>query len=371
MWAIIYGNLELIQAVFSRKDIDFEVRDNQNNETVLDHAINMDDQERISIVQGAKEAAKMKTAASATEVEMPVENMMYDAINNENKGAILNLIQHPDLNINFPVNGNNLTFPMWAIMMGNLEFIQAVFSREDIDFEVRDTGNDWMVLDYARGSNNADIWKIVMKATAIEATMEATMEATAIEATMKATMEATAIEAIMKNAREQEDGPLKPYPLSVKERLYLAIRKGDIDRIKKLVKYNADLDMNAQGKGGRTFLMWAILTGNPEIVRIVFRYPDSAKLDIFVDPEVAMELVQCKSSIDFDLRDNKGASIWDYAENSNNPEIYEIVKQAAEIEQNREKLKEWAEGQIAKANWAQKMVGIGAAIVAIGYLPFV
>jgi hypothetical protein len=53
----------------------------------------------------------MKTAARTTEVGVFVENMMRESINTRDKGRVLNLIQHPDLNINFSVNENNLTFP--------------------------------------------------------------------------------------------------------------------------------------------------------------------------------------------------------------------------------------------------------------------
>jgi hypothetical protein len=54
----------------------------------------------------------MNMAAMATELWMLVENMMSKAINTGNKETVLNLIQHPDLNINFSDNENNLTFPM-------------------------------------------------------------------------------------------------------------------------------------------------------------------------------------------------------------------------------------------------------------------
>jgi hypothetical protein len=84
----------------------------------------------------------MNTAARATELWMLVENMMSEAINSENKETILNLIRHLDLNINFPVNENNLTFLMWAITTRDHELAQVVFNSKSINFEIWDNGNN-------------------------------------------------------------------------------------------------------------------------------------------------------------------------------------------------------------------------------------
>jgi hypothetical protein len=53
----------------------------------------------------------MNTAARTIELWILMENIMSEAINTGNKENILNLIQHSNLNINFLVNENNLTFP--------------------------------------------------------------------------------------------------------------------------------------------------------------------------------------------------------------------------------------------------------------------
>jgi hypothetical protein len=49
---------------------------------------------------------------------------------------VFRFLGDPNLDINFPINKNNLTFPIWAIRMGDLEFIQTIFGRKDINFEV-------------------------------------------------------------------------------------------------------------------------------------------------------------------------------------------------------------------------------------------
>jgi hypothetical protein len=139
--------------VFSRKDIDFEVRDTGNNGTVLDYAANSGDPKIMSIVQGAKAAAEMETTARATEVEMSVENMMREAIGNGKKKMILKLLQHPDLNINFSVNENNFTFPMWAMMTKILKLfkrfsaVKILILRSEVVIE--SMGGFWITLKIA------------------------------------------------------------------------------------------------------------------------------------------------------------------------------------------------------------------------------
>jgi hypothetical protein len=58
MWAIAPRDFECIQAVFGRKDINFEVRDSENNGTVLDYTSYTGNEEIISIVQWQKKLRK-------------------------------------------------------------------------------------------------------------------------------------------------------------------------------------------------------------------------------------------------------------------------------------------------------------------------
>jgi hypothetical protein len=73
--------------------------------------------------------------------------------------AILNCIQDPNLNLNLR-GENGLTLPMLAIMTGNPEIAQAVFSAFNIDFSVADEAND-TIKEYASKSNNSEIIQIV------------------------------------------------------------------------------------------------------------------------------------------------------------------------------------------------------------------
>jgi hypothetical protein len=161
-------------------------------------------------------------------VALPVEKKLLNAIEKEDYDAAWKFAHDPDLNINFIVGENNLTFPMEvmksAIETEDLSIIVIVFKTFGIDFAATDN-DDNTIETCAANSGNAGIMQIMEYAT-----------------------------------------------LPTKQKLLTAIKEENREVLLYFVK-DPNLNINFL-VGNLTFPMWTITTQDPEVVQAVFSRKD-------------------------------------------------------------------------------------------------
>jgi ankyrin repeat protein len=192
--------------------------------------------------------------------------ILHMAINFRNEKVAKLLVGLPKMNVNARENFGNTAFHLLAKNFLTIEsIIRSLMEREDLDLT---TGNE-------KGMSARNLLEnIKFKASLLLDNMDAKIKE--------------------RGASSRE------------ENLRDAIMGEDFDGIQRLTKESADLNVNWQDQMGRTLLMYAITTGNFEVIQSVLLLPD----------------------INLSLADEAGKTALDYAKDNRNARIIDLLEKA-------------------------------------------
>ncbi|MDR1434884.1 MAG: hypothetical protein LBI77_00560 [Puniceicoccales bacterium] len=308
MWAVSTADVEIAKIFFSDPRIDYDLMD-KTNATVLDYADDNRNQRIIDLVEAGRvraglpprvERQRLRTVLpprverqrprtvlppsverqSVRPSEVFIGTEMCWAIRDRNHREIRRLIEDPNLDMNWQFEGIGCTLAMMALATVDLEIIKIIFNTPgvNIDFDSRDNDSKtFFGIKFGKGKTIFDYAQMIANPRIANIVLRA--------------------------AREK--APLE-------YRLWCAIMNDDTHKVRQLMQ-NPKLNINWQDIYGRTLPTQVTVKGNLRMIKMFFSHPN----------------------INFGLKDRYGKTVLDYAKETENSRIIEIVNQAAAKQQKK------------------------------------